>query len=271
VHDGGMKLNGCAAVITGASSGLGKEFARQLAGRAARLLLVARRVEAMEVLKGELVAVNPKLRVEICGADLGTVAGRAAVVEWVRVNGFEPDVLINNAGLGDYGVFGAAEKERLREQVEVNISAVVELSHGLLPMLRRPGGILNVSSLAGELPMPDLAVYGASKAFVTSFSEALAVELAEEGVTVACVCPGPTPTNFGSNARRANGADTNRSGQDFLKQPPEKVVAEGLRVLETGRSRVFPGGSVALVALVFRLMPRPMLRWLLRRRFRAGR
>lgn len=137
---GRMKLNGCAAVITGASSGLGKEFARQLAGKANRLLLVARRVEAMEALKLELLEGHPTLKVAICGADLGTVAGRATVVEWVRKSGFEPDVLINNAGLGDYGVFGTAEKERLREQVEVNISAVVELSHGLLPMLRRPGG-----------------------------------------------------------------------------------------------------------------------------------
>jgi short-subunit dehydrogenase len=268
---GGMKLNGCAAVITGASSGLGREFARQLAGRADRLLLVARGVEAMEALKAELVGARAALRVEICGADLGKEAGRARVVEWVRVNGFSPDVLINNAGLGDYGAFKEAKEERLREQMEVNMSAVVALSHGLLPYLRRPGGILNVSSLAGELPMPELAVYGASKAFVTSFSEALAVELEAEGVTVACVCPGPTPTQFGSNARRADGGDTNRSGQDLLKQPPEKVVAAGLRALETGSTRVFPGAGVALAARVFRLMPLPMLRWMLRRRLRAGR
>ena len=225
----------------------------------------------MEALKAELIAKQAKLRVEVCAADLGQEAGRAAVVEWVAANAFAPNVLINNAGLGDYGPFLQADAGRLREQMEVNMSAVVHLCHDLLPLMSRPSGILNVSSLAGELPMPDLAVYGASKAFVSSFSEALAVELEGEGVTVACVCPGPTPTSFGKNARRADGADTNRSGQDFLKQPPEKVVSEGLRALETGRTRVFPGVSVALVAGVFRLLPLPILRWLLRRRLRAGR
>lgn len=266
-----MKLDSCAAVITGASSGLGVEFARQLAERAERLLLVARRVEPMEALKAELTARRPSLKVEICPADLGKTEGRAAVINQVRVSGFSPNVLINNAGLGDYGSFSDADPARLTEQMEVNMSAVVHLSHGLLPLLRRPGGILNVSSLAGEIPMPDLAVYAASKSFVTSFSEALAVELESEGVTVAAVCPGPTPTSFGSNARRADGGDTNRSGQGLLKQPPEKVVATGLRALETGRTRVFPGGGVTLAACVFRLLPRPLLRLMLRRRFRAGR
>jgi short-subunit dehydrogenase len=266
-----VKLDSCAAVITGASSGLGVEFARQLAGRADRLLLVARRLEPMQALKAELMAKHTNLRVEICPADLGQVEGRAAVVAWVKAQGFSPDVLINNAGLGDYGPFADADAARLTEQMEVNMSALVHLCHGLLPLLRRPGGILNVSSLAGELPMPELAVYGASKAFVSSFSEALAVELEGEGVTVSAVCPGPTPTSFGSNARRADGSDTNRSGQDFLKQPPEKVVATGLRALETGHARVFPGVGVALVAQVFRLLPRPLLRLLLRRRLRAGR
>jgi short-subunit dehydrogenase len=266
-----MKLDSCAAVITGASSGLGVEFARQLAGRADRLLLVARRVEAMEALRTELIAKHAKLRVEICAVDLGTEAGRTALVEWVDANAFSPNVLINNAGLGDYGPFLQADSGRLREQMDVNMSAVVHLCHELLPLMSRPSGILNVSSLAGELPMPDLAVYGASKAFVTSFSEALAVELESEGVTVACVCPGPTPTSFGKNARRADGADTNRSGQDFLKQSPEKVVSVGLSALETGRTRVFPGAAVALVAGVFRSLPLRVLRWLLRRRHRAGR
>jgi short-subunit dehydrogenase len=247
------------------------EFARQLAGRADRLLLVARRVEAMEALRTELIAKHATLRIEICAADLGTEAGRAAVTAWVKANAFSPNVLINNAGLGDYGAFLQADSGRLREQMEVNMSAVVHLCHELLPLMSRPSGILNVSSLAGELPMPDLAVYAASKAFVTSFSEALAVELESEGVRVACVCPGPTPTSFGQNARRADGEDTNRSGQDLLKQTPEKVVQVGLWALETGRTRVFPGLSVALVARVFRLLPLPVLRWLLRRRLRAGR
>lgn len=265
-----LSLQSCAAVITGASSGLGVEFARQLAPRAARLMLVARRLELLEKEREELLRRHPSLRVEVCAADLGTEKGCAAVAARVRETAFEPNLLINNAGLGDYGRFAEAAPERLRAQMEVNMSAVVWLTHGLLPVLRSPGGILNVGSLAGTLPMPDLAVYAATKAFVSSFSEALAVELAGRGLTVTCLCPGPTPTAFGANARREGGADTNRSGQELLRVPPEKVVAAGLRALEQGRADVFPGAGVAVAARIFRYLPRPLLRWLLRRRFESS-
>ena len=264
------RLDGCAALITGASSGLGSEFARQLAPRAERLLLVARREAALLAVAEECRQMNPRLVVEVLVADLGNEAGRAGVVEWVAGRSVAPDVLINNAGLGDYGAFADAEPARLREQVEVNIGAVVYLTRALLPLLRRPAGVLNVSSLASTLPMPDLAVYAASKAFVTSWSEALTVELAGEGVTVSCVCPGPTPTSFGANARRPGGQDTNRDGQALLRVPPEKVVATGLRALEEGRACVFPGIGVTVAAHLFRWLPRSVMRVLLRRRHRAG-
>ncbi len=264
-----LNLQSCAAVITGASSGLGTEFARQLAPRAARLMLVARRLELLEHERAALLAKHPALSVEVCAADLATEAGCAAVVERVRETAFEPNLLINNAGLGDYGRFAEASPERLRAQMEVNMGSLVRLTHGLLPLLRRPGGILNVGSLAGTLPMPDLAVYAATKAFVASFSEALAVELAGRGVTVTCLCPGPTPTAFGANARREGGPDTNRSGQELLSIPPKKVVADGLCALERGRAAVFPGRGVAVAARAFRLMPRFLLRWFLRRRFES--
>lgn len=263
-------LDSSAVIITGASSGLGAEFARQLAPRAARLLLVARRLEPMLELRKELERRWPALQVLVCPADLASEAGREAVVAFVAQQSFAPNVLINNAGLGDYGSFADANAERLREQLEVNIGAVVYLTHALLPLLTRPGGILNVSSLASALPMPDLAVYAASKAFVTSFSEALTVELAGQGIQVSCVCPGPTPTSFSSNAKRTSGGDTNREGQDLLKMPPEKVVQQGLQALETGRACVFPGFAVNLAAGVFRCLPRPILRWLLRRRFHSA-
>ncbi len=230
-------------------------------------MLVARRGDLLEALREDLLRIKPGLGVELCAADLGTEAGCAAVVERVRETDFAPDVLINNAGLGDYGPFAEAAPERLRAQMEVNMGAVVRLTHGLLPLLRTPGGILNVSSLAGTLPMPDLAVYAATKAFVTSFSEALAVELAGRGITVSCVCPGPTPTHFGANAKRADGKDIDRSGQDLLKVPPGHVVTTGLRALERGQACVFPGAGVAVAARVFRLLPRAVLRPLLKRRF----
>ncbi len=264
-----LNLQSCAAIITGASSGLGVEFARQLAHRAARLMLVARRLELLEKERLVLLQLNPRLRVEVCAADLGSARGCAAVIERLRALEFAPNLLINNAGLGDYGAFTAASEERLQAQVEVNMGALVRLTHGLLPVLQSPGGILNVGSLAATLPMPDLAVYAATKAFVLSFSEALAVELAGRGLVVTCLCPGPTPTSFGANARREDGADTNRSGQGLLRIPPQQVVSAGLRGLEHGQPVVFPGFGVAVAARVFRLMPRPLLRWFLRRRFAA--
>jgi NADP-dependent 3-hydroxy acid dehydrogenase YdfG len=170
----------CTAIITGASSGLGAEFARQLAAKARCLVLVARRAEVLEVVKTELLGLNPALEVRLVSADLGQADGRTKMIETIWESGLRPNLLINNAGLGDYGSLAGATAERLTQQIEVNISAVVLLTHALLPLLKEqaPAGIINISSLASTLPMPDLAVYAASKAFVTSFSEALTVELA---------------------------------------------------------------------------------------------
>jgi short-subunit dehydrogenase len=129
---------------------------------------------------------------------------------------------------------------------------------------------VNVSSLASTLPMPEAAVYAASKAYVTSFSEALAIELAPRGITVTCVCPGPTPTNFSQTAKRADGTDTNRDGQGLLRIPPQQVVAEALAGLSAGKACVWPGMGVKVAGWLFRLMPRILLRWLLRRRASRG-
>ncbi|MFZ4766325.1 MAG: SDR family NAD(P)-dependent oxidoreductase, partial [Roseimicrobium sp.] len=118
--------------------------------------------------------------------------------------------------------------------------------------------------------MPDLAVYAASKAYVTSFSEGLAVELVPRGIPVLAVCPGPTPTNFSAAARRPSGADTDRSGQGLLKMPPDKVVSIALQCLQAGSRRVFPGWTVALSAWLFEKMPRPLLRAILTARYRRS-
>jgi len=259
----------CTAIITGASSGLGAEFARQLAAKARCLVLVARRAEVLEVVKTELLGLNPALEVRLVSADLGQADGRTKMIETIWESGLRPNLLINNAGLGDYGSLAGATAERLTQQIEVNISAVVLLTHALLPLLKEqaPAGIINISSLASTLPMPDLAVYAASKAFVTSFSEALTVELAADGIQVTCVCPGPTPTQFSQTARRADGTDTDRSGQGLLRIPPQQVVAEALHALCAGRACVFPGLGVSLAGPLFRMMPRGLMRWMLRRRF----
>lgn len=261
-------LTHCSAIITGASSGLGAEFARQLAPTAKSLLLVARREDALNQVKAELLAKRADLQVHLCVADVATDEGRARIVECVDIFDLEPNVLINNAGIGDYGGFADADAAKLRAQIDLNVTALVLLTHAVLPRLVAPAGILNVSSLAGNVPMPDLAVYGASKAFVTSFSEALRVELKDKNIVVSALCPGPTPTNFGKNARRADGPDTNRSGQGVLRIAPDVVVRAGLDALEHNLATVFPGLGVSVAGPLFRIMPRRLMRWVLERRYR---
>lgn len=260
----GFPLENCRAVITGASSGLGAEFARQLAPLAESIVLVARRAEALEEVKRGLE--GQKATISCCVADLATEEGRDLLVTFLDARGVAPNLLINNAGMGDYGSFLSSSADKTRSQIELNITALTMLTHALLPRLGKPGGILNVSSLASTLPMPDLAVYAASKAYVTSLSEALAIELFPRGITVTCVCPGPTPTNFGKNARRPDGTDTNRDGQALLRIAPAQVVRQALLALQKGRSCIFPGIGVSIAARLFRHLPRLLMRALLRRR-----
>lgn len=260
----GFPLENCHAVITGASSGLGLEFARQLAPRASTLVLAARRMEALDAARLSLA--GSRAHIHCCPVDLAQEDGRAALAAFLDAHGLRPNLLINNAGLGDYGSFATSTAEKTRQQIDLNITALTLLTHLLLPRMSKPGAVLNVSSLAGTLPMPNLAVYAASKAYVTSFSEALAVELAPQDITVTCVCPGPTPTNFGRAARRPDGSDTNREGQGLLRIPPERVVSEALHALHAGDACVYPGRCVPVAALLFRLLPRSVLRVLLRRR-----
>ncbi|GEP41031.1 SDR family NAD(P)-dependent oxidoreductase [Brevifollis gellanilyticus] len=264
----GFPLEKCRAIITGASSGLGAEFARQLAPHAEWLVLVARRADALEEVKKSLA--GPKTQVHCCVADLATDAGREAVTAFLDAHGLKPNLLVNNAGLGDYGTFASSAADKTRMQLELNMTALTMLTHALIPRLQRPGGIINISSLASTIPMPALAVYAATKSYVTSFSEALAVELAGEGITVTCVCPGPTPTNFSKTAKRADGTDTDREGQGLLRIPPSQVVSLALDGVSTGRASVFPGTGVTIAGSLFRLMPRWILRRVLRRRFNKG-
>lgn len=263
-----FSLTGCRAVITGASAGLGAEFARQLAPRAAALLLVARRRDALEALRSELLAAFPALQIELCVTDLVTPEGVPNVLARLEETGLRPDLLVNNAGRGDYGSVETADPDRLRAQIDLNITSLVLLTRALLlPLCSHPASaVLNVSSLAGTLPLPDAAVYAATKSFVTSFSESLRIEVAGKNVGVTAVCPGPTPTNFRNVARREGGADTDRSGDGFLALPPDEVVRQALRGLEAGRAVVYPGWGPTLAAWLFRYAPRPVLRWYLARR-----
>jgi hypothetical protein len=263
-------LDHCSAIITGASSGLGAEFARQLAPTAKALMLVARREDALKERMAELLQMRPGLAVHLCVADVATDEGRARVLECLRATQMQPNLLINNAGMGDYGAFSVADPAKVRAQVDLNITALLMLTHSVLPLLQTPAGILNVSSLAGNVPMPDVAVYAATKAFVTSFTEALRVELADKDIVVSALCPGPTPTNFSKTAKRDDGTDTDRSGQGALRVLPQIVVAEGLAALTNNKASVFPGLGVKVTATLVRIMPRPVMRWLITRRHRAA-
>ena len=260
-------LDHSTVLITGASSGIGKEFARQLAPRASTLILVARRAERLDLLKRELE--RSGLTIHCRPVDLSDSTEVEGLVEWLASERVEVNVLINNAGLGDRGRFENSDWERVRQMIEVNIGALTRLTHALLPTLKAQAGaaILNVSSVASFFPMPKLAVYAATKAYVTSFSEAIRAELRGTGVRVTALCPGPVSTEFGQVAERATSPDTVHP-PDSLRVPVERVVAEALQAVERDRARIVPGLAVALLMGLAAALPIVLLRFGLNKRGR---
>jgi uncharacterized protein len=259
------------ALITGASAGLGEEFARQLAPRVMRLILVARRADRLEKLAADIRAEFPDTTVTVIAADLAESAGRLHLAEVLHAQGLAPDLLVNNAGLGDYGEFATAEWPRLEAMLRVNIEALTHLTHLLVPGMRRNGGgaVINLSSLASLLPIPDFAVYAATKAYVSSFSEALRIELKEHGIRVLAVCPGPVHTEFGTVAQRG-GNHPGINNPAFFYVPRQQVVAESLMALDQNRARVFPSLKTAAAALVISALPIILLRLVMARRPRRA-
>ncbi len=252
-------LHGCTALITGASSGLGAEIARQLAPHARALVLVARRADRLEELKMEIA--RNGMEVECHAADLADGAQVESLLAALEARGTKVDFLVNNAGLGDHGLFEDSDWKRVQAMLDVNIKALTRLTHALLPGIIRSGrgAILNVSSISGYLPMPRMAVYAASKAYVNSFTEALRAELRGTGVMVSALCPGPVDTEFGALAKRAGEEDA-APAPAFLKQPAERVVREGLRGLDRGRARTIPGVPLAVLMFITALVPICILR-----------
>lgn len=256
----------CTALITGASSGIGEEFARQLAPRASTLILAARRTERLENLKSVLGTQHPSLRIHTYSIDLSQRDQIGAFVEWLAREGLQLDLLINNAGLGDHGPFERGSWEKIERMLDVNIGALTHLTHSLLPALHqhKRAAILNISSSASFIPIPDMAVYAATKAYVTSFSEALRAELRGTGISVTALCPGPVSTEFGQVAQREDG--THMPAPDFLKVPVEQVVHEALEAVAKGRARVIPGLLMAALMGFARFLPMFVLRPFLRSR-----
>ncbi len=259
-----MKLDRCNALITGASAGIGREFACQLAGRAHSMILVARRDERLIELAQELQREHPKLLVHIRKTNLADPAQLRELLAWLDREQLEVDLLINNAGLGDSGPFAKSDPDRNKEMTVVNVETLTLVTRHLLPQMiaNRRGGILNVSSSAGFLPIPGSAVYAATKAYVTSFSEALRAELRGTGVSVCALCPGPVVTEFQQVAKR-EGVQPD-IGPNFLVVTVEQVVRDALAALEADRPLVIPGFAMKLLMLLARLMPMPVLRWVAR-------
>jgi short-subunit dehydrogenase len=257
-----MKLDGGTALITGASAGIGREFARQLASRAKSLVLIARREQRLNALREELNQQYPNLAISFRKTDLADPMQLNELLAWLDHERIDVDLLINNAGLGDSGVFVTSDPIRNEQMTLVNIVALTTLTRHLLPgmIARRRGGILNVSSSAGFLPIPDFAVYAATKAYVTSFSEALWAELRGTDVSVCALCPGPVHTEFQEVAKR-QGAEPD-SGPEFAFVPVEQVVRDALAALEANRPLVIPGVPMKLGMFLVRITPMPVLRLL---------
>ena len=247
-------------LITGASSGLGLEYANQLAPHVETLILVARREELLSGIAQELVARHPELRVKTYSSDLADAAGRNHLLNALWQENLYPDCLINNAGMGDYGEFRTSDWGKIEQMIRLNMEALTHLTHALLPgLIAKRGAILNLSSLASVLPIPDFAVYAATKAYVTSFSEGLRLELRDQGVRVLAVCPGPIKTNFGEIARRSSTSEL--PVKEAFYVPAAKVVRDSIKALLKDRPRIYPGLKVAAAATLIGLLPLAAIRF----------
>lgn len=249
-------------LITGASSGIGLELARCFAADDSRLVLTARNTAALESLAAELRRDN-HVEAVVLTADLSQPGAAARIFSELQGRGIDVDILVNNAGFGAHGLFAELPVERQLEILRVNIAALTELTRLFLPGIikRGRGGVLNVGSVAGFAPGPGMAVYYASKAFVLSFTEALAAELAGTGLTISVVCPGPTATNFGKVAEFEMRRQTIRVPGMTAKA----VAIQGHRGFRKGRTVVVAGLQNQLVVLLAKLTPRFLLRKIVRK------
>ena len=239
------------ALVTGASSGIGAEFARRLAARGMHLVLTARRRELMEELADEL-HTRHGTRVEIIPGDLSRPGQVQALLDQINARHIAPELLVNNAGFGIVADAADVDVERVLELIRLNMGALTELTYRVLPgMLQRGhGAVINLSSLAGFQPVAYMAAYAASKAYVLHFSEALWAEVRDRGVTVTAVCPGVTRTSFFDVAGAPGWL------RKYRAHSPEQVVRAALKALEKRRPYVVPGWRNHLLSLRARFASR---------------
>lgn len=240
-------------LITGASSGIGEVFARKLAARGHNLLLVARSEDKLITLCNELGRIK-STHAQYVAMDLSQPGAPARLLAETEKRGLEIDFLINNAGFGSMGEFSQLDLERELGMIDLNVRSLVELTYRFLaPMRERRGGsIINVASTAGFQPVPYMATYAATKAFVLSFSEALWEESRPYGVKVMALCPGVTETNFFDAAKI-------QKPPARMVQTPEAVVETALRALARGKSSVISGWSNFMMVESERLVPRSLV------------
>ncbi len=238
-------------LITGASSGIGREFAHVFASHGARLLLTARNAEQLAEV-AELQRQRFGIEALVFPEDLATPDGPKRLFEAVSEAGESPDVLVNNAGMGCYGLFDPMPLEQQMDMLRVNVTALTELSWRFMQAMRRrnAGRILNVASTAAFYPGPHMAAYYASKAYILSLSESLREETRKSNLTITCLCPGPTDTPFVNR--------TGVGGTWLFRQPmqAQEVASVGYQALYAGRPLVVPGWRNKLFAFLPRIMPR---------------
>jgi len=257
------------ALVTGASSGIGVEIARELARRGHGVTLVARREEKLRDLADELAAAHG-VHTEVLAADLVDAESRAAIPDAVLDRGLTIDVLVNNAGLSTTGPVHRADPEAELRMLRVDVEAVVDLCTRIVGTMvaRGEGAVLNVASTAAFQPLPGQAGYGGAKAFVLAYTQALHAELKGTGVTATALCPGPVDTGFGEAAGfsldEAEGALP-----AFMWETAEAVARAGVAGLDRGRAVVIPGAANAIGAYAGRITPKSVLLPLLARQHPA--
>ncbi len=253
------------ALITGASAGIGRELSRLLAADH-DLILTARREAELHALAVEMQ--NSGAKCLVIPADLADPAGPKQLLEAIATAGWAVDAFANNAGFGDIAAFDTADSAKLQRMIQVNVAAFTELLSGVLPGMKQRGRgrILNVGSVAGFQPGPFMAVYYATKAYVNSLSQALASELAGTGITVTCLCPGPTDSEFAAAA----GFEEKGNFSVGMRMTSQEVAAAGLRAMRRGSAVTIPGWRNKLMIFLQRFVPRSLVtrtvRWMLAKR-----
>ena len=248
-----MDLQNTTALVTGASGGIGEEFAVQLAARGANLVLVARRADKLAELRARLLERHPGRRVEVITADLSVPGAAADLAGHMLGLGVGVDVLVNNAGVGSHGTFVDDTPDAVAAQIQLNCGSLADLTARFLPAMQRNrrGLIINVASTSAFQPVPTMAIYAATKAFVLSFTEALWSENRRTGVRILTLCPGPTETAFFAG-----------TGTQFMTRgwhTPTQVVTAALSGVDSAAPTVIPGAANKVSSLGYRILPRRVM------------